>query len=222
MYELPCQFPVLKEGIHKVSFKPGIKVNGISATRAIYPFYKSITLDTFLLKDDIIYFDTLTTKYSTIAKFPWKEDFEDSGISLEPTFHSDTTINKISNDPGRVFEGTYSGKIILTDSIQFINIKTSEAWPLPTSNAPVFLELNYKTNNPFHVGIYSNTISESIQHDLLIITESDNWNKIYVNLTEVVSREFNAIDYNIWFGAVKNEDVDTAEILLDNIKLIHF
>ena len=41
-FELPSTFPVLKKGPHKVSIYGGIKRDGISATRAPYPFYKPL------------------------------------------------------------------------------------------------------------------------------------------------------------------------------------
>ncbi|MDQ3048944.1 MAG: hypothetical protein M3R27_15445, partial [Bacteroidota bacterium] len=38
-FELPVTIPVLYEGSHQVKLRAGIKVNGISASRAPYPFY---------------------------------------------------------------------------------------------------------------------------------------------------------------------------------------
>src|ERR1035437_8225163 len=38
-FELPATFPVLYEGKHEIKIRPGIKVNGIAATRTPYPFY---------------------------------------------------------------------------------------------------------------------------------------------------------------------------------------
>ena len=38
-FEMPVNVPVLSAGMHKVTVRPGILVNGIAATRSIYPFY---------------------------------------------------------------------------------------------------------------------------------------------------------------------------------------
>ncbi|MES2398217.1 MAG: hypothetical protein V4549_19535, partial [Bacteroidota bacterium] len=42
-FELPATFPVLYEGSHQVKIAPGIKVNGIAATRSPYPFFNPNT-----------------------------------------------------------------------------------------------------------------------------------------------------------------------------------
>jgi len=39
-FELPALIPVLAKGTNKLEIRPGIKLNGISSTRAPYPFYK--------------------------------------------------------------------------------------------------------------------------------------------------------------------------------------
>ena len=41
VYELPANFPILEEGIHKLRIKAGIKDNGIGGNRIPYPFYSS-------------------------------------------------------------------------------------------------------------------------------------------------------------------------------------
>ena len=46
-FELPATIPVLAEGKHKLEIRPGIKLNGISSTRAPYPFYQPITYNDF-------------------------------------------------------------------------------------------------------------------------------------------------------------------------------
>ena len=42
VYELPTNFPILEEGIHKLRIKAGIKDNGIGGTRIPYPFYSDL------------------------------------------------------------------------------------------------------------------------------------------------------------------------------------
>src|SRR6185369_3550902 len=38
-FELPATFPVLSAGSHKLTLRPGILLDGIAATRSIYPLY---------------------------------------------------------------------------------------------------------------------------------------------------------------------------------------
>ena len=39
-FELPCTIPILGDGAHEFRVSSGIKANGISATRIIYPFFQ--------------------------------------------------------------------------------------------------------------------------------------------------------------------------------------
>ena len=223
-FELPADFPVLETGFHDISIRPGIKVNGISSTRDHYAFYNSIEIQGANLRtEQTLYLDTLETTYSPITNFAWMEDFEDGGVSLEKTARSDTNIQKTSL-LSEVFEGGYSGVIYLSqDTTQdFFELETSDAYPLPGSGSPVFLEFNYKCSNTFTVGIISNTANQHIQSSLLVINTSKNWNKIYVNLTKAVSRVSNALDFKIFFGGMIDADKINSAIYLDNIKLLHY
>ncbi|MFC2100584.1 hypothetical protein ACFLRZ_02015 [Bacteroidota bacterium] len=220
-FELPATFPVLMTGIHQVVVRPGIKVNGINATRGSYPFYQQIEINNKNLPEgEILYLDSLETSYVSYTDFAWMEDFEDGGVSIEPTSRSDTGIQKTSVIEN-IFEGGYSGIVYLDSDNSFFELKTSDAYVLPKSSAPVFLELNYKSNNIFTIGVFANSINESTQHSILIINKSEVWNKIYVNLTNRVSTETSAIDFQIFFGGIKDDDVTFGKIILDNIKLIH-
>ena len=40
-FEIPSQIPILYQGEHEFIINPGIKENGISGSRIIYPFYSS-------------------------------------------------------------------------------------------------------------------------------------------------------------------------------------
>ena len=39
-FELPCTIPILAEGAHNFIIRGGVKMNGLSSTRAIYPAWK--------------------------------------------------------------------------------------------------------------------------------------------------------------------------------------
>ena len=227
-FELPATFPVIAEGYHEIIIKPGIELNGIAPTRAIYPFYSPIIKNINFIKDSIIVLDSLfalTTFYYNDTEFPWggvgQEDFEESGITIDSTYRSETGITVTSQD---VFEGNHSGLVTLSGTVDFFEAKSDEDDPfyLPQAGSYVFLELNYKTNNHFTVGVFANSNTSSSQHPIFVIKPNDEWNKIYINLTPTVSRETQALDFNIFFGAVLDEGVEKAEILFDNIKLVHF
>jgi hypothetical protein len=219
-FELPVTFPVLFEGTHTIKVKPGIKLNGISESRVINPFYTAYTTTINLIPDSVINLTPNSTYYPSVI-FKWKEAFEDGGISLEKTTRSDTTLEKTS-DITKVFEGDYSGKINVDDTRDFFECKTSASYDLPQTGSSVFLELNYKNDIPFSVGVFANATGTSIQHELLVLNPTNTWKKIYINLTGRVSEESDADSFQIFFGCQKPANVANGEILLDNIKLIHY
>jgi len=217
-YELPVTLPVLKEGKHILTIRAGIKVNGIAGTRDKYPFYDFFTENINLIRGGTIEVNPVVEYYNTTV-FEWIEDFNGVGISLEPKSNSDTTI-KIINANSLVFEGTGSGELVMESNMNFAEVFTSSDYQLPKNKTPVYLELNYKNNFVFAIGIYSNYLTQSIQNDIIYINPSSEWNKIYIDLTKHVSQELNALDFKIFFGVINNNNA-SPEIYLDNIKLLH-
>lgn len=218
-FELPAKFPVLKEGSHKLTIRSGIKMNGIASTRIYYPMYASLVQTVNLEKEKTTRFKQVSTTYDDNTIFYWKEAFEDGGISLESTDSSYVDLSKTS-DALKVFEGFYSGIVNLDAEHDFFEVKTSEAYELAKGGTPVFLELNYKSNNSFIVGLLSNFSGYTVQTSAMLIYPSEKWNKIYVNLTTIINENSLASNYNVYVGAVLDEDVEQAEILFDNFKLV--
>lgn len=218
-YELPVTFPVLYEDIHSVKIRPGIKLNGIASTRSYYLIYSEYNNDIKLVKDSVVNIK-VSSSYSDSDEFAWIENFEIGLPAIEKISGSDTNIIKTS-DPDQVFEGSFSGLISLTDDNNYFKAATTEAYVLPKNGNFVFLELNYKTNNKFLIGLYAQTSSNIVEKHVLYINPKDQWNKIYINLTNIVSRETSAKDFKIMFMASKDSGIDQAEILLDNIQLIY-
>jgi len=219
-FELPVTLPVLNSGKHNVVIKPGIKVDGIAATRAVYPFYQPYSASINLIPDSVITINPTLT-YNSYTVFEWKEAFEDGGISIAKTLFSDTTIGKTS-DTSKVFEGSYSGVVHLDATHDFFQGLSLGSFILPTGDSPVFLELNYKTNATIRVGLYANSTSSVMKLDVLYINKSDKWNKIYINLNSAIARATNSPDdFQVCIEVQKDSDVSSAEILFDNIKLVH-
>ena len=218
-YELPASFPVLETGEREVLVRAGVQMSGLSTVRIAYPFY-DFYVDTvnFTPNGDI----TLAprVRYYEGLEFPWMDNFEDPGLSLETTSFSDTTLVRITDD--RVFEGNGCMAFFLDTARSFFECATTNLYPLPAgADEYVFLELNYKTNNQFVVGIYAETPSEIRQIESVYVLPKEEWNKMYINLSNQVSQVPDAVGYRIFFGAIKQSDVDTAEVYIDNIKLIY-
>jgi hypothetical protein len=81
--------------------------------------------------------------------------------------------------------------------------------------------MNFRTNNNFTVGIFANEYSQAVQSAVIVLNATDNWKKIYINLTNAVNNYTSAFDYNIFIGALKQDDVTEPVIMVDNLKLLH-
>lgn len=218
VFELPATVPVLASGPSSILVAPGIKINGISLTRMAYPFFEFYKGETELIRDSIIQIYPETSYKGTTR---WEENFEDIGFTLQATSSSDTTVNRVT-DPSKVFQGTGSALFALSASQTSFEAISSNTFQLPKGGTPVFLEINYKCNNTFAVGIFSNTVSQLVQvPPSLVINPKSEWNRIYINLTNAVSAQAQAIDYNIYFYMEKDLGNTTAEAYVDNIRLVH-
>lgn len=218
-YELPAKFPVLYEKEHNIRIRPGIKLNGIASTRSYYLIYSEFVDDIYLVKDSTVNL-SVESSYADNDVFAWVENFEVGLPEIEKIPGSDTNIVKTTEE-GQVFEGSFSGAIYLTDEKNYFKAASSNAFELPVSGNFVFLELNYKTNNKFLIGVYAQYSTSVVEKHIIYINPKEEWNKIYINLTNTISQEYNADDFKIMFMSIKEENVDQAEILLDNIQLIY-
>lgn len=220
-FELPATFPVLFQGNHEIKIRSGIKVNGIAATRAPYPFYTTFDTVINLQKGVKTYLNPIV-KYRTNMTFKFMENFESPGtmIAKSPTIGVDTVIKIIHWPNPNVCEGNGSGIAYLDATHTFFECVSATSYGLPTNSADVFLEFNYKCNHIFTVGVFAHTNSSTTQTEALTLNPTATWNKTYIYLTPAVSSNFTATDFSIFFGMV-NTGTDSIAMLLDNIKLVY-
>ena len=212
IYEIPVEFPVLEEGIKNIRVKAGIKANGIASTRIQYPFYSSF-LDTIdLLKDETIeIFPTFSYNDAFDAII---EDFENSGTTVDSTISSEIDFTIVNED-----ENKYAFAEIVSPLINF-EIATQDL-TLPQQGAPVYLELDYKSSTEFLVGMYINYPQDVVKSELVWVTSKQDWNKIYINLTQTVSESIGAQSFKVFFNMRRNDPSSNEEISLDNIKVLY-
>jgi hypothetical protein len=219
-FEMPCTIPVLAHGMHKIDVKAGVYLNGVVSTRVNYPFYATYSVERELVQDSIIRLNPVVW-YEKDCVIPWLENFEIGGVTIESSPISDTAIFK-TNDPSDVFEGNYSGKVVLTaDHPYFLNY-TIDEFVLPQAGSNVFLEINYKTSVNLLIGVYANAPTEVKALEVAGVFPTEEWKKVYINLTTVVSRESSATTFKLFFSAQLPDGQNEATVLLDNIKLIHY
>ena len=227
-FEMPQVFPVLYNGSHRLEIMPGIKLNGISTTRAPYPMFQPVTVSDFkLVEDSTTKINPETTYYDNVV-FIWMEDFEDPSLSIKRAPQSDTAMYRTQpeNAPGIFMDenSKYSGIAYLTDERKYVELQSDDGngggFVLNRGDY-FFLELNFKTTVPVVVGMFIERYNIGIEKRSLIILNNNNtWNKIYVNFTPMVNETADAINYKVYFEAEKTTSGGTETIMFDNLKLL--
>ena len=224
-YELPIDIPVLADGKHSFGFRPGVKLSGVAATRTYYPFFELIEEEIDLKIGEYSY-PQLKTRYKNSTLFPWRENFEDQSSSLKRMVDSDTMMFVKSRGQNDSIYGQMMGAVYLTNARPKAELSTNYqegygCYEIDNISIPIFVELSYKTNNEFGIGVIVKSGGVSYKEPVAVVRSSPNkWKRIYVNITPNLEKYGN-IDYiNILFHAEKEEDVAEAIILLDNLKLV--
>ena len=219
VFELPATIPILKDGIGELRLEPGIEINGISTTRINNPFFEPFVIDEFIFIPDSIVNVSPSSTYRQSTVFVWMEDFEEASISLDTSnLQSSVNIERIGGDDA--YEGSYSGIITLDEDHNIFEAATFDAFAFEGSVSNVLLEMNYKNNYYFTVGIIEQTTSQIVKSDILILNPSEDWNKIYINFTDKI-RLSSATSFKVLFRTYIGDDVADAVIMLDNLKLVY-
>lgn len=223
-FELPVTFPVLKSGNVQLNIYPGIKMNGMAETRVPYPFYNPIALPANLSPEQVSSLGNLKTTYKSSTVFKWIEDFETQNFTMDKVAKSDYAFSWYSDEsaiftyPGE--NNNHSARVVIDNDSSYFEVVSHDSFKLPTDGHEVFLEMNYKTNNAFAVGLYING-STVRQLPVVVVTPTQSWNKIYINFTPTVINNSDARTFRVFISMNKASNVDKAELMVDNIKLLH-
>ncbi|MEA3444642.1 MAG: hypothetical protein U9R19_07930, partial [Bacteroidota bacterium] len=194
---------------------PGIKKNGIAASRAKYPFYTKYQVDTVLIGTEVLLLEP-EVKYRDEIIIDWYENFEDPGISLDTTTSSHVGItDSIAN-------GSNVAKIELKGEFEDFKAESINNYTFPEPGSSLYFEMDYKCNHEFVVGLNIKTSGSLVNQPIMLINPMYHWNKIYIDLSYISTINFNADNYTVYFAVAKKDTVERAEVLIDNIKLIHY
>ncbi len=220
IYEIPARIPV-PSGKHSVRVGAGIFNNSVSNDRTLYPFFENYLGEIDLLPEE-------STELNPVVKYVpnglnyWHEDFEEAFVKLENRPLSEVTITTVQ-DPSIVFEGQGCGSIELTDENDFYQAQTIADLDI-LFNRNIYLELNYKNNNRFVVGMRNDNVAVNEIPFVGFNSSFDEnnelvWKKAYVFFTPILSQLGEQGDYEVFIEATK--ETDDPIILLDNLKLIY-
>ena len=218
-WELPSKIPIHASGNYNLQIFAGIKKSGLTALRVTNPFMNSFDTTMNSIPNKL---DSLSPKVTYESANFWIEDFEDPGIKFTKASYSDTTL-EITINPAEVFEGNGTGKIKLTNSQLLFEGFTSEPSfnSFPKGGKPVYLEMDFKSNEVITIGIYHNNFSTAlVKEEYFNLNPSGGeWKKIYLDLTDVVSLQTRASEFEIYLQ-VKKKFSSEPEVFVDNIKVI--
>ena len=218
VYPLPANFPILKTGNQKISIEAGIKKNGISSSRVNYNYFTSYKLDTVLIENKSI---KLYPKVNySLTNFPYNENFEGIGSSLKVISDSlNHSLIKIYDSSNNKFGNYYVKSEISGEFGELFECNTNN-FNLP-KNQVIYLEMDYKCNSTFIIGIYAKNNSTEIKTPIIYLNKKDNWNKIYISLTETIANYNEANEFKIFFALPRDTSLAHNEIYLDNIRLLY-
>ncbi|MCT4623995.1 MAG: hypothetical protein N4A46_10265 [Schleiferiaceae bacterium] len=224
-FEFPVDIPIAASGPTKIRVEPGMNLNGIKALRTLYPFHSPYEETIDLVPEQLHYLNSnndslAVSTYEGTLSLNVIEDFESPGLSLEPTDKSDTTLVKVNASQGAfVFknEPTTSGKAVIQGQ-GFFEVVTTDKFDF-TPVPDYYVELTYKSELPFTVGVFMTTQSQTIQAPVVQVSPSEEWNKIYINLVTEVGQT-QPDNYKLFIGAV-NTTNSAKELYIDNLKLLY-
>jgi hypothetical protein len=223
-FELPCNIPILAEGTHSFIIRGGVKMNGLSSTRAIYPGWKGWEGSVNLVRGQ------KTTVAPVVTYFPgidflgtWMLDFDQQGTSLipEPTTSAVVRIDSLYN----LYENN-CGYIHLnnTDTTFFVGTSPPGGYLMPATY-DTWVEFDYWSDCEFNVGIMEES---SAAPSVLAVTllPKHAWTKIYVRLTDALASALAQISnpgqhpYRIYIAFQNPSSQSESHLYIDNIKLL--
>lgn len=197
----------------KIQIFAGIKNNGIADTRVFWPFYKTLKFDTLIESGKTIEMP-LVFEYNSNTKFVINENFDNVGNVFNNSSISDTIYHVLSSEEsleGKFLKLDLSGKSIIGQ------IESSQSYSLPAGSENVYLELNYKCNKEFSVGLIGDRNPQL--KETITLSAQENWNKIYIQLSNAVSSNPVSSKYKLYFRMINNND--NSKLYIDNVKLIY-
>jgi hypothetical protein len=219
-FSLPAKVPIIGDGEHEFIIIPGVKNNGISATKRRYPLMEQYTETINLIKHDTVHMSPKTMYFSNLT---FKiEDFEEPTIKFEESSESTATIIKGDN-PQYLKWGNSYGEIQLSDSNSLLSMVSEFVGSLPKQGTEVYLELDFINTNSVLTSVISYGSGTYFDDPFIQLNPqgSPEWKHIYIDLKEIVSTRssspFNEVSFIMNLDAAGTNKF----VYLDNIKVIH-
>jgi hypothetical protein len=214
-FEMPVNIPVLAEGTHQILVLAGIKQNGLSSTRAIYPEYKGWSSSITLTRGEIVSVSPVVEYYAA-TNFMWMCDFDQPGTNINDNF-GPWPGRMIEVSGAQAFENESGYVMLYSDTTEFY-AQSSLSYQF-NGAYDIYLEMNYSCNQNFVVGIYC--VQTAAYIPWVEISASTSWNKIYIRLNDAVLTQPPGGSYHVYVAMKKDAAVANPWLAIDNLKLIN-
>lgn len=214
-FEMPVKIPVLNEGTHNILVLAGIKQNGLSTLRAIYPNYRGWSSTVTLTRGQVVTVNPVVDYYPG-TNFMWMCDFDGPGTNMDDQY---------GPWPGRLQEITGAAAFEIESGYVTLDSDTNEFYGQSSLSYSfngaydVYLEMNYSCNQPFVVGIYNTVNGDYIPW--CEVNTSTSWNKIYIRLNDAILTQPPGGVYHVYIAMKKAADVANPWLAMDELKLIN-
>jgi len=226
VFPLPAIVPILPAdaGSSPVTLLAGIRENGISNSRAPYPFYTTVE---HMVTGGPGSRDTLSPSIALVenVRFIPIEDFENSNVF--GSLVAGSALDRTGLE-GEVFEGEKSGRIEVNTDAPLVRVRTVEQEFDLESGLPAFLELDYRCDQSFAIGLYGYRDGQETKHLALIINPTEEvggaamWNKLYVDLAPTISAQGPADHFEVYFECILEAERDMGSVGLDNLRILTY
>jgi hypothetical protein len=218
---LPSLLPIQQHGPTELRVDAGITRSGQDNERVPYPLVVTYS-EIRNLQPSMI--DTIKPVFrylpGTIFKFIEDYDRLTRVFTFNPKYKKmgDTIVLVDDERAWRKFNKC--GKIEFATDNTLIELITGDI-ELTNQYAPVYLEIDYKSNIALDIGYYFQTIAGNVGVRPVIYTfeTKGGWRKLYINLTDEI-RQFDAGTVYKIYIRLNNFDQIPAAIYIDNVKLV--
>lgn len=231
VHRVPRIIPLLPDpDRNELTIRGGIFRNGLSATRAPYPFWEPITLQLEAQPLDTVDLQ-LRFEYwprDSILVYPFEEDFEAGGT---PQLISNTDLpspTRLNASTALSYQGQWSGRVIFSENAYNFEALSADFLALPRRNDnDVYLEITYQNTVPFTVGLFYTNLSATDVQQLPIgvsFLSDDGWTTAYIHLQPLIQSVEPGL-FKLFIAATGddgNGNIRTGTLYIDYLRIVHF
>ncbi|MDD2563135.1 MAG: hypothetical protein PHU27_02835 [Salinivirgaceae bacterium] len=227
VFEVPRTIPVLVSDSAIVTIRPGINKNGANYTRTYYEMAEPYQTKVFLEPTKTVTINP-TTVNKAMIETPWFEDFETSAISMQAKDSLSPQLQVVRQTrPGHT---GYIGEIKISPSDTLTNKYEYEYYDsmlIYFQGVPSYLELSYKSTQPFEVRLNAYLIRNNQLHDksvMHIFASPDQWKRIHIDFSSIVTDLGPGVFYKPYIRLYRNDNTgeqDTIKVCLDDLRIVY-